>query len=149
MAREPPAWSFVVLQLARSRLPRQNPLVPRHSMSSSPLLMIVAASAVLLPSSFSCYMDGKICQGVDKSAKVRGDGLTLPKNASGLLSNLRNFYPPLLTPSSIICCPSSVLQEVTGMSAQQSCRKTFLPNRFTCLSLSQVAGWIVGALSLF
>jgi hypothetical protein len=43
------------------------------------LLMIVASSAFLLPSNFSCYMDGKICQGVDKSAKVRGDSFTLTK----------------------------------------------------------------------
>ena len=66
----------------------------RQSEMAVPLLMIVAASAVLLPSSFSCYMDGKICQGVDKSAKVRGDGFTLTKNASALVSNLRIFPHP-------------------------------------------------------
>ena len=59
-----------------------------------PLLMIVAASAVLLPSSFSCYMGVKICQGVDKAAKVRGDGFTLTKSAIDLLSNLRIFPHP-------------------------------------------------------
>ena len=58
------------------------------------LLMIVAAAVVLLSSGFSCYMDGKICQGVDKSAKVRGDGFTLTKNASALVSNLRIFPHP-------------------------------------------------------
>jgi len=66
----------------------------RRSEMAVLLLMIVAASAVLLPSSFSCYMDGKICQGVDKAAKVRGDGFALTKNASGLLSNLRIFPHP-------------------------------------------------------
>ena len=56
--------------------------------------MTVAAAAVPLPSSYSCYMDVKMCQGVNKAAKVRGDGLTLPKNASGLLSfQLAQFLP--------------------------------------------------------
>ena len=61
-------------------------------------------------------MDGKICQGVDKSAKVRGDGFTLTKNASALVSNLA--FPP--TPPDALLdhlLSSSVLQEVTGTSA--------------------------------
>ena len=42
----------------------------RQSKMVVQLLMIVVAAVVLLSSGFSCYMDGKICQGVDKSAKV-------------------------------------------------------------------------------
>ena len=80
------------------------------------LLMIVAASAVLLPSSFSCYMDRKICQGVDKSAKVRGDSFTLTKMRA--LSFPTCAFSP--TPPDALLehlLPSSVLQEVTGTSA--------------------------------
>ena len=59
-----------------------------------PLLMTVAAATVLLPSSYSCYMGVKMYQGVDKAAKVRGDGFTLTKSAIDLLSNLRIFPHP-------------------------------------------------------
>ena len=104
--------------------------------------MTVALAAVTLPSSYSCYTVQKMCQRVNKAAKVRGDGLTLPKNASGLLSNLRNFYPPLQTPSSIICCPSSVLQEVTGTSAQAAILLQNLLAEQVHLSLVVAGGWV-------
>ena len=104
--------------------------------------MTVAAAVVPLPSSYSCYMDVKMCQGVNKAAKVRGDGLTLPKNASGLLSNLRNFYPPLLTPSSIICCPGSVLQEVAGTSAQAAILTQNLLAEQVHLCFVVAGGWV-------
>ena len=107
--------------------------------------MIVAAAVVLLSSGFSCYTHGKTDQDADMDTKVRRDTLQSLANASALLSNLRDFLPPLLTPSSIICCPSSVLQEVTGTSAGAEIRLfygwNFLAEQVH-LSFVVAGGWV-------
>ena len=111
------------------------------------LLMIVAAAVVLLSSGFSCYTHGKTDQDVDMDTKVRRDTLQSLANASALLSNLRDFPPPLLTPSSIICCPALCCRRSPALlQVRIYTGETVVLNRFMCRFVAQVVGWGLVAL---
>ena len=109
-----------------------------------PLLMTMVVVVVLLPSSYSYHMDRKMCQRVNKAAKVRGDGFTLPKNASGLLNSFPTCTLPPTPPDALLdyLWPQLCAVGAASTSAQTAILMQNLLSKQVHLFFVVAGGWV-------